>query len=177
MRDEIKLISQTLSVGLLRYICITLLDVSEDNHPTPGHSRQADVHSTVQEVGNLQAELQATKDEDEQRALQEDITGKILWFYQQGIRSEVDQILAEVVNYIRNEVNVLETDYHSGLREIVEIIKKASHVEDDDITHLQRIMHDAGAGMSRHKSWLTSRAAEQARLSRVLKANSIPVSP
>ncbi|KAI5991356.1 hypothetical protein EDC04DRAFT_2911522 [Pisolithus marmoratus] len=102
---------------------------------------------------------------------------QILWFYHQGIRSEVDQILAEVVNYIRNEVNVLETGYQSGLREVIEIIKKVSHVEDDDIIHLQRIMHDAGAGISRHKSWLTSRAAEQARLSRVLKANSILVSP
>lgn len=39
---------------------------------------------------------------DEWRAL-EDIAGKILWFYSREIRSEVDQLLAKVVGYIKGE--------------------------------------------------------------------------
>ncbi|KAI6107075.1 hypothetical protein EDD16DRAFT_120869 [Pisolithus croceorrhizus] len=102
------------------------------------------IHSTVQEVEVLQAKLQVAEDEDEQRTLEEDMTGKILWFYWCGIRSEVDQILAIVVNCIRT--GVAGTGLSPRWREISEIIKRTrtSHANpDEDTIHLRRLMHDA----------------------------------
>ncbi|KIO10783.1 hypothetical protein M404DRAFT_875267 [Pisolithus tinctorius Marx 270] len=78
-------------------------------------------------------ELDATKDEDEQRALEEDVTGKILWLF----------------------CNLM------GLWEIGEIIRGTFRTDpDDDQVHLRRIMADAGAGTSKHQLWLAARAAQ-----------------
>ncbi|KAI6002319.1 hypothetical protein F5J12DRAFT_784042 [Pisolithus orientalis] len=69
---EVGLMSQTLSVGsqkLLEHIYNTLFDASESEP-------QANVLRTVQGIAVLQEKLQETVDEDEQRALEEDITGK-----------------------------------------------------------------------------------------------------
>ncbi|KAI5992791.1 hypothetical protein EDD15DRAFT_976979 [Pisolithus albus] len=93
----------------------------------------ARVYSMIQEIVALQAQLEATEDNDEQRALEEDLTGRILWFYW----------------YMLDEY-----DYRDLYR-TAEIIKKTSHVGPaDDIAHLRRIMFDAGAGISKHKLWL-----------------------
>ncbi|KAI6007851.1 hypothetical protein EDC04DRAFT_935668 [Pisolithus marmoratus] len=77
MERTVESISQTLGAGLLEYFCTTLLDAWEDNEPI-SHTDfdMAHIHCTVQDIETLQAELQATEDEDEQRALEEDITGK-----------------------------------------------------------------------------------------------------
>lgn len=97
---EVGLMSQTLSVGLLEHIYNTLFDASESEPRTGQVIREpydrANVLRTVQGIAVLQEKLQETVDEDEQRALEEDITGKILWFYWRGIRSEVDEISANV---------------------------------------------------------------------------------
>ncbi|KAI6030133.1 hypothetical protein EDC04DRAFT_112971 [Pisolithus marmoratus] len=139
---------------------------------TPAHCRQVNVRSTIQEIASLEKKLQATHDEDEQCALEEDITGKILWFYWLGICLEVDQLLPKVVDRIRNDA---DEDYRAGLRQIAEIIKRAPReIPDDDIVHLRRVMYDAGTGVSRHRLWLDSRAAEQAELSRILSGKPIP---
>ncbi|KAG6326950.1 hypothetical protein ID866_12139 [Astraeus odoratus] len=47
----------------------------------------------VQEVSALHKKLNNTEDDDEKRALEEDITGKILWIMYYGIRAEVKQVL------------------------------------------------------------------------------------
>ncbi|KAI6030130.1 hypothetical protein EDC04DRAFT_111735 [Pisolithus marmoratus] len=98
-RNEVKLISQTLSVELLDRIRSSLKG-SEDEQSTGQGSHPdydpVNVRSTVQEIASLQEKLQATHDEGEQCALEEDITGKILWFYWRGIRSEVDQLLPKM---------------------------------------------------------------------------------
>ncbi|KAI6145849.1 hypothetical protein BKA82DRAFT_4161957 [Pisolithus tinctorius] len=60
----------------------------------------------VQEIEALQAKLNATEDEDQQRALEEDITGKILWLCWCGICVEVDQLLPKVVDCIRREGSI-----------------------------------------------------------------------
>ncbi|KAI6147945.1 hypothetical protein BKA82DRAFT_239052 [Pisolithus tinctorius] len=106
------------------------------------------------------------EDEDEQRALEEDITGKILWVSWCGILSEVQQLLPEVVSYIRRERDSMALEVRGRFRgcllEMGNIIKKTSPVYlDDDLAHLRRIMLDAGAGISKHRSWLDARAAEQ----------------
>ncbi|KIN96593.1 hypothetical protein M404DRAFT_239146 [Pisolithus tinctorius Marx 270] len=78
---------------LLDYISTAIFDASEDE--THGirdtaHLRDnqrtvdllddtswVNIHSTLQEIAALQTTLDATEDEDEQRALEEDITGKV----------------------------------------------------------------------------------------------------
>ncbi|KAI6106617.1 hypothetical protein EDD16DRAFT_1899369 [Pisolithus croceorrhizus] len=65
-------------------------------------------------------------------------------------------------------------DPRRGFRAIAEIIEKTPRADwGDNITHLQRIMLDAGAGVSRHELWLTARAAEQAKWRRVLRDDPI----
>lgn len=183
---EVQSISQTLSIELLEHVCTSLLRASEGNHS--GRRGQAgasdydmaDVHSTVREIKALQAKLQVTRHEDERRALEEDVTGKILWFYWRGIWAEVDQLLAKVVNEIRNELNASLVprphDAHPGLLEITKFIKGARRMGvGDDIAHLRRIMRNAGAGISKHGLWLAAQADEQARLSSVLVSRNNPI--
>ncbi|KAI6001712.1 hypothetical protein EDC04DRAFT_2789162 [Pisolithus marmoratus] len=57
----------------------------------------------VQEIEALQAKLDETVDEDEQRALEEDVTGRILWLCWCGICAEVDELLPKVLDYLRRE--------------------------------------------------------------------------
>ncbi|KAI5985695.1 hypothetical protein EDC04DRAFT_2827679 [Pisolithus marmoratus] len=58
------------------------------------------------EIEALQAKLNETVDEDEQRALEEDVTGKILWLSWCGICAEVDELLPMVVDYLQKEANM-----------------------------------------------------------------------
>ncbi|KAI5984903.1 hypothetical protein F5J12DRAFT_62392 [Pisolithus orientalis] len=118
----------------------------------------------IKEVQALQAKLDATVDEDEQRALEEDVTGKILWLCWCGICAEVDQLLPKVVNYIRREGNM------KGLREISLMMYLFMFVDpDDNLTHLHRIMLDGGVGTSKHRLWLAAQTAEQAKWSGATK--------
>lgn len=148
-RFEFELISQTLSVGaLLETISTTFIGKCGERL-----SPRANIHSMVQEIRVLQADLDATEDEDEQRALEEDITGKILWTLWYGIFSEVERVLPEVVNYIREEGVV------PGLIQIGRIIEGTHSASDDDQIHLRRVMADARAGISKHQLLLAARAA------------------
>ncbi|KAI6102885.1 hypothetical protein F5141DRAFT_1133477 [Pisolithus sp. B1] len=110
----------------------------------------------VQDIEALQVKLNATKDRDELRALEEDMAGKILWLFWCGICAEVDELLPTVVDFIRREANM------KGLQEICWVY----HLPDPgDQAHLQRVMYDAGAKTSKHLLWLAARAAEQAKWS------------
>ncbi|KAI6149481.1 hypothetical protein BKA82DRAFT_4353563 [Pisolithus tinctorius] len=122
-----------------------------------GRMKQVNAHSVVQEIKELQAELDATKDEDEQRALEEDVTGKILWLFWQAHSAVFLNVIdmVQIVNYIERESNLM------GLWEIGEIIRGTFRTDpDDDQVHLRRIMADAGAGTSKHQLWLAARAAQ-----------------
>ncbi|KAI5987988.1 hypothetical protein F5J12DRAFT_532232 [Pisolithus orientalis] len=104
---ELESISQTLSACLLDHIDTTFSDASffhrlmppGSRQPDPEsrieYDRQLDSRSMVQEIDVLQARLDEVRDDDEQRALEEDITGKILWFCWCGICAEVDQLLPQ----------------------------------------------------------------------------------
>lgn len=143
---EMKSVSQTLGVVLLEHIYTAILDASEDEkHDMRDtlHVSRIDMHSPLQDIMALQTKLDATDDEDEQRALEEDVTGQILWFSWCGILSQVGQRLSEVRNYIRSEGNSATPEgrdhVRQGLSEIGEIIKKAPRVQsDDDPAHLRR---------------------------------------
>ncbi|KAI6163933.1 hypothetical protein EDD17DRAFT_405947 [Pisolithus thermaeus] len=183
-RREVESISRTLSVGLLEHIRTSFLNASEDNQSRQAgqvcsiHYDKLNVRSTVQEIVELQTTLDATQNEDEQRALEEDITGKILWFCWCGVSAEVDQLLPKVLIYVRTKFDSMapkptpDYDARRGFRAIAEIMQKTPRTgQEDDMTHLQRIMLDAGAGVSKHKLWLGARAAEQARCGRLLKGD------
>ncbi|KAI6101075.1 hypothetical protein EV401DRAFT_2027800 [Pisolithus croceorrhizus] len=112
----------------------------------------------VEDIKALQVKLDATNDEDEQRALEEDVTGKILWLLWCGICAEVDEILPKVVNYIQRE---------GAMRGLLQIstVELPSTDPSDDQAHLQRVMYDAGADISKYQLWLDAQAREQAKWS------------
>ncbi|KAI6044898.1 hypothetical protein EDC04DRAFT_2640530 [Pisolithus marmoratus] len=155
-------ISQTLSVGLLELISTAYNEADQDygrssrrtdqarNHGN--HNKKTSTRCMVQEIKDLQEKLDATDDEDEQRALEEDVTGKILWLCWCGMRSEVELLLPQIVDYIRNEGGV------EGLLEIGGIIEATHSQPNDDQTHLRRIMADAGAGTSKYQLLLAAQA-------------------
>ncbi|KAI5997543.1 hypothetical protein EDD15DRAFT_348979 [Pisolithus albus] len=97
--------SMTLHVGagLLEYImgtfCRLYYELRGIRTAVPAnidYDKQLDPPSMVQEIEALQVELDALEDEDEQRALEEDITGKILWLCWCGICAEADELLPKV---------------------------------------------------------------------------------
>ncbi|KAI6000080.1 hypothetical protein EDD15DRAFT_1888153 [Pisolithus albus] len=119
------------------------------------YDRKLDTLSVIQDIDVLQVRLNATKDEDEQRALEEDVTGKILWLFWCGICAEVDELLPKVVEHIRREGSI------EGFWEIYRV--KPWVDSSDDQAHLHRIMYDAGANTSKHQLWLNARARERAK--------------
>ncbi|KAI5993220.1 hypothetical protein EDD15DRAFT_924589 [Pisolithus albus] len=164
---------------LLEHIQSSFLDASEDSHSTQtGQARSTnygmvDVRSTVEEIVALQKRFYETKDKDEHRALEEDITGKILWLCWCGVSSEVDQRLPEGPSSMASQP-IPDCDARRSFRAIAGIIQKIPRPDQDDrMAHLQRIMRDAGAGVSKHQLWLTARTAEQATWRRVLKDDPI----
>lgn len=167
MEGDIKSVLQTPSADLLEHIMSAFFRAdyehqwSEATHleSSPMYDRQLNTRSMVQDIKALQAKLDATKDEGEQRALQEDITGQILWLFWCGICSEVDELLPKVVDYIRREVNI------EGLLDIYDYAFNPSTDPVDDQVHLERIMYDAGANSSKYQLWLDARAREQAKWS------------
>ncbi|KAI6143072.1 hypothetical protein BKA82DRAFT_1008966 [Pisolithus tinctorius] len=165
VQHELKSIAYTLSAGLLEHICTTFYNIylqgvlqrtGQVSHMA--YDRQLNTPSMVQEIEALQAKLNATEDEDQQRALEEDITGKILWLCWCGICAEVDQLLPKVVDCIRREGSI------SGLEEIYLAMPSLTDLGDDQ-AHLRWIMFDAGVGTSKYQLLLDTRAAEQAKWS------------
>lgn len=61
-----------------------------------------------------------------------------------------------------NSEAISDVPTRRGLREIAEIVKKTQHIIglDDDMAHMQRIMLDARAGISRHELWLAAQDGE-----------------
>ncbi|KIN93653.1 hypothetical protein M404DRAFT_486766 [Pisolithus tinctorius Marx 270] len=113
VQHELKSIVYTLSAGLLKHICTTFYNIylrgalqraGQVSHMV--YFRQLNTPSMVQEIEALQAKINATEDEDEQRALEEDVTGKILWICWCGICADVDQLLPKVVDCIRREESI-----------------------------------------------------------------------
>ncbi|KIN94206.1 hypothetical protein M404DRAFT_1008503 [Pisolithus tinctorius Marx 270] len=76
VQNELKSIAHSLSAGLLNHIRITFFNAYfEHEHLSTGlesrieYDRQPDFRSMVREIEALQGKLNATEDEDEQRAL------------------------------------------------------------------------------------------------------------
>ncbi|KAI6106436.1 hypothetical protein EDD16DRAFT_1629058 [Pisolithus croceorrhizus] len=182
VEDEMKSILQTLGVNLLEHIRITVYNAYREHTTWPGgpiissfrasscpsteaahrvtrlkYDRQLNIPSMVQDIMALQATLDATKNEDEQRTLEEDATGKILWLFLCGICAEVDELLPKVVGYIQERRNMM------GLHRLYQVTPSAEL--GDDQAQLQRIMYDAGTNTSKYQLWLDARARGQTKWS------------
>ncbi|KAI6107119.1 hypothetical protein EDD16DRAFT_1624121 [Pisolithus croceorrhizus] len=64
------------------------------------------IRSLIQDVRTLEAKLDTVEDEDEKRALEEDIAGKILLACWRGVRSEIEKVLSRVANHVVTDATV-----------------------------------------------------------------------
>ncbi|KAI6102666.1 hypothetical protein EDD16DRAFT_1731098 [Pisolithus croceorrhizus] len=181
MMGEIKLILQTLGADIASPFYDSLYPDSEATRKVSSvkYDRQLDTPSMVEDIKALQLKLNAANDEDERRALEEDVTGKarialnpvalVVWDLRRSRRtitkgkstlSSPRMLLdmVQVVNYIRREGTM------RGLL-AVSVVNISSADPSDDQANLQRVMYDAGAGISKYKLWLDARAREQAKWS------------
>ncbi|KAI5998210.1 hypothetical protein EDD15DRAFT_304256 [Pisolithus albus] len=148
MEEEVGSISRTLGAFLLQHIGMAF---------TCGHSRinydgQLDPAAVLDEINRLRMRLETTKDEAEQRALEEDIAGMILEFCWHAICLEVHKLLSEVLDYIRRTGEVY------GLLKFGQMIERTLCPDlDGEQAYLRRIMADARAGISKHQLWLAEK--------------------
>lgn len=111
------------------------------------------VQSAMQDMERLQLKGEVT--EEEMRALEEDITGKIMLASWRGTRFEVVQVLREVVDAVLKEPNVSDMVLYQrarGLLLIGGIFKTTIPDESDqERRELERMVAEAAAGKSRHQ--------------------------
>ncbi|KAI5984992.1 hypothetical protein EDC04DRAFT_2913979 [Pisolithus marmoratus] len=133
-----------------------------------------------QEIEALQAKLDEMEDKDEQRALEEDVTGKArtvsscyLFNAQDGpfvnrsckptpLSSWMSFDMVQVVDYIWREGNM------RAFQEMYSAMLPAMCADpglEDDQVHLQCIMLDAGVKTSKYELLLAARGAKQAKWS------------
>lgn len=124
------------------------------------------IHDMVEEIKKLQEGLDTTKNNYEQCALEEDVTGRILWACYSGLYSVVGHIPAKVLHSaLANDSLYTLMDRLKFLEEISRIFNDAlAELPTDDQAHLQRIMADADTGTSKYKLLLAERAREKEHL-------------
>ncbi|KAI6107574.1 hypothetical protein EDD16DRAFT_96657 [Pisolithus croceorrhizus] len=116
-------------------------------------SSHVGIHDMVEDIKQLQMKLDDTKNIDEQLALEEDITGKVLWACHSGLRSAVGHIPAMVLHSaLENDKVYNLMDRVRFLEEITRVLNDAlAELPTDDQSHLRRIMADAEAGTSKYQ--------------------------
>lgn len=132
MEHDMRSISQTLGAGLLRHIGMAFTC----GHSCVDYHGQLDATSVLEDINTLRMKLDATEDEDEQRALEEDIAGMILEFCWRAISLEVHKLLSEVLDYIRKTGEVY------GLLKFGQMIERTLCPDlDGNQAHLRRSVH------------------------------------
>ncbi|KAI0704502.1 X-domain of DnaJ-containing-domain-containing protein [Cerioporus squamosus] len=120
------------------------------------------VQQTIAEMEKLQAKGELG--EEELRALEEDVTGKIMLASWRGTRFEVSQVLREVVDRVLKEPGVSDQVLYNrakGLLLIGAVFKSTVPDEtDEERRELERMVAEAAAGKSKHHQ---VRAAQRAR--------------
>ncbi|RPD59097.1 DnaJ-domain-containing protein [Lentinus tigrinus ALCF2SS1-7] len=120
------------------------------------------VQQTIAEMEKLQA--RGELGEEELRALEEDVTGKIMLASWRGTRFEVSQVLREVVDRVLKEPGVSDQVLYNrakGLLLIGAVFKSTVPDEtDEERRELERMVAEAAAGKSKHHQ---VRAAQRAR--------------
>ncbi|KAI6041240.1 X-domain of DnaJ-containing-domain-containing protein [Pisolithus marmoratus] len=121
------------------------------------------VRSLMQEMEKVQAKGEVG--EDELRALEEDMTGKILLASWRGTRFEVVQVLREVVDHVLKDREASEktlVNRAKGLLIIGHIFKATVPDEsDEDRRELERIVAEAATGKSKHQQVRTAAKARK----------------
>ncbi|EJF59058.1 DnaJ-domain-containing protein [Dichomitus squalens] len=120
------------------------------------------VQQMIAEMEKLQA--RGELGEEELKALEEDVTGKIMLASWRGTRFEVSQVLREVVDRVLKEQGVSDQVLYNrakGLLLIGAVFKSTVPDESDqDRRELERMVAEAAAGKSKHHQL---RAAQRAR--------------
>lgn len=110
------------------------------------------VQQLIQEMEKLQAKGEVP--EAELRALEEDVTGKIMLASWRGTRFEVTQVLREVVDNVLKEPGVSDQILYNrakGLLLIGAIFKSTKPDEsDEERRELERMVAEAASGKSKH---------------------------
>ncbi|KAI6008038.1 hypothetical protein EDC04DRAFT_2907341 [Pisolithus marmoratus] len=143
--------------------------VALDNSPSLQTSalRHVEFRAMVEEINDLQKKLDGTENNDDQLALEEDITGRILWACHSGLRSTAIPRSPPDLNQVLNSILKDDKMYHlldrvKFLDEICTIFNDAlAELPTDDQAHLRRIMSDAEAGTSKYQLLQDERAREQ----------------
>ncbi|KAI6042316.1 hypothetical protein EDC04DRAFT_992266 [Pisolithus marmoratus] len=163
IKQEAVSISKTLGFGVLKEFCdadarlhggLQTHNKVDKAQCDVDHDCYTWISSELQQINALQAKLDASNDEDEKRALEEDTTGKILWLCWRGLRQEVGQVPEKVIDRIARDQRVcyqVAKARGQALHEIIEIFQEAlAEPVEDDQAHLRRIMADAEAGTSKY---------------------------
>ncbi|EIN09571.1 DnaJ-domain-containing protein [Punctularia strigosozonata HHB-11173 SS5] len=123
------------------------------------------VQNLMQDMEKLQAKGEAA--EEELRALEMDVTGKIMLASWRGTRFEVVQVLREVCDNVLREPGVPDQVLYNrakGLMIAGAIFKAAQPDEtDEERRELERMVAEAAAGKSKHAQIRAERKAERER--------------
>ncbi|KAI6135339.1 hypothetical protein EV401DRAFT_1899544 [Pisolithus croceorrhizus] len=166
MKSELESLLQTPSARLLAHIRTTfdnaarVAPAEQWSYVYDGYAdydSQLNTHSEIQQIQELRVKLDVTEDDDERRTLEEDMTGKILWLCWCGICAEVDQLLPMVLDCIQRE------GFNWALYNISHLVTSICAAPNNDQAHLQRIMLDAGVGISKHRLFLSARTTKNAQ--------------
>ncbi|KAI0738603.1 X-domain of DnaJ-containing-domain-containing protein [Daedaleopsis nitida] len=121
------------------------------------------VQQTIAEMEKLQAKGELG--EEELRALEEDVTGKIMLASWRGTRFEVSQVLREVADRVLKEQGVSDQVLYSrakGLLLIGAVFKSTVPDEtDEERRELERMVAEAAAGKSKHHQVRAAQRAKQ----------------
>ncbi|KAI6003184.1 hypothetical protein F5J12DRAFT_164189 [Pisolithus orientalis] len=117
--------------------------------------------SHLRQIKDLQAKFDEANDV-EKRALEEDITGRMLWLCWTGIHREVKLATKEIVlKIVKDELNAVRVARRRSwvLNEIGKIFEEAlaEPVNDDHQVHLRRIMADAEKGTLKYELFRSAR--------------------
>ncbi|KAI0730633.1 X-domain of DnaJ-containing-domain-containing protein [Earliella scabrosa] len=121
------------------------------------------VQQTIAEMEKLQAKGELG--EEELRALEEDVTGKIMLASWRGTRFEVSQVLREVVDRVLKDHDVSDQVLYNrakGLLLIGAVFKSTVPDEtDEERRELERMVAEAAAGKSKHHQLRAAQRAKQ----------------
>ncbi|KAI0629388.1 X-domain of DnaJ-containing-domain-containing protein [Trametes polyzona] len=121
------------------------------------------VQQTIAEMEKLQAKGEIG--EEELRALEEDVTGKIMLASWRGTRFEVSQVLREVVDRVLKEPGVPDQVLYNrakGLLLIGAIFKQTVPDEtDEERRELERMVAEAASGKSKHHQLRAEKRAKK----------------
>lgn len=113
----------------------------------------------VEEVGELREKLLLVRSDSERRALEEDITGKILLACWCGVCLEIEQVLEKVVDRFVDKT-LTEEERTVRAMALVNIgntfLDVHEETHDGSLDPLLRMMRDAAAGVPKHLLLSTS---------------------